>query len=177
MITQHVAYLKLGDDASMSLGVSRLTADVVICGQGLREHTDFEIDRSAGTIRRLREFGRELYTFTMRYDDRSEANAAEEAALLADEQVAQAAKATFRNLPNWATWTAAEASAYIEGDVLGGWTKAELDSYVDTNVSSIATARTALKQVGEELIDMRAICERLAEAVIYLRDVAIRKAS
>jgi hypothetical protein len=94
-----------------------------------------------------------------------------------DRVAADAAKTAFRNLPNWATWTAAEASGYVHSDVLGGWTKAQLDSYVDTNVTNIATARTALKQLGEELIDLRAICERLAEAVVYLRDVAVRRAT
>jgi hypothetical protein len=63
----------------------------------------------------------------------------------------------------------------LVGSVLGGWTKAQLDSYVDTTVTNIATARTALKQCGEELIDLRDLCERMALAIIYLRDVAIRR--
>jgi hypothetical protein len=92
-----------------------------------------------------------------------------------DEEAAAAAKVAFRGLPDWATWTAVQASAYVHSNVLGGWDKAQLDAYVDANVTTIATARTALKQLGEELIDLRAICERLAEAVVYLRDVAVRR--
>lgn len=96
---------------------------------------------------------------------------------LLDTQAAQAAKIVFRNLPNWATWTDVEAISYVTNAVLNGWTKAQLDTYVDTNVTNIATAKTALKQLGEELIDLRDICTKLAQAVILLRDIAVRKVS
>lgn len=49
------------------------------------------------------------------------------------------AKTGMKNLPGWATWTATQAEEWIEG-----------------NVTSLATAKTALKA--------------LAKAVIYLRD-------
>lgn len=166
--------LKLADDSPKSLGVGHIQPGVT-CAQGLIENTDYAVDYPTSTVRRLRPFGSELYIFTMQYDDQSEQRAAEEAALLADEQVSQTAKLAFWNLPNWATWTGAQASQYVHDTVLAGWDKAALDSYVDANVTNIATAKTALKQLGEELIDLRATCERLAEAVMYLRDVAIRQ--
>ena len=176
-IQTRTATLKLLDDSVKSLGVGNLTPDLVTSQEGLIEGIDFAIDRPSGTIRRLKAFGRELYTFICRYDDLSEQRAAEQAALLADEQAAQTAKIAFRGLPNWATWTGAQVAAYVHFDVLGGWDKAALDAYINTNVTNIATAKTALIQLGEELIDLRAICERMAEAVIYLRDVAIRRAN
>jgi len=39
----------------------------------------------------------------------------------------------------------------------------------------LASARTALKLIGGELVDLRNICEKLALAVMYLRDIAVRK--
>jgi hypothetical protein len=51
---------------------------------------------------------------------------------------------TMKSLPGWATWTAVEAEAWIE-----------------TNVTSLATAKTALGA--------------MAKALIYLRDMAVDK--
>jgi hypothetical protein len=56
----------------------------------------------------------------------------------------EAAKGDFENLPGWATFTAAEAEAWIE-----------------TNVTSLATAKTALKA--------------MSKAIVYLRDVVIER--
>jgi hypothetical protein len=87
----------------------------------------------------------------------------------------KAARAALRQLPNWATWTAGEATTAITQDILSGMDKAAVEAWVDANVGTLAQAKTALKFIGGELVDLREICARLAQAVIYLRDIAVRK--
>jgi hypothetical protein len=91
MLQTHTIRLKLHDDGTKTLGVSHLTADTVTCEQGLVEGADFEVNRERGTVRRLREFGRELYTFACSYDDLSEQRQAEESSRLADSTTAKQA--------------------------------------------------------------------------------------
>ncbi len=174
-IQTHLAILKLADDEPKSLGVAHVTGDPVTCAEGLAENVDFAVERAAGTIRRLRPFGRELYHFSVHYDDLSEEQTAAEAARVAWRERQQAAAAGMNALPGWATYTAAEAQAAIDGAVLGGQTKAQLEAWVDANVTNIASARTALKQVGDALIDLRTLCEKLAMAVVYLRDIDVQR--
>lgn len=81
-ILQCTAQLKLRDDEWKTLRVDNLTADAVTCS-GLVEGTDFEIDRPRGFVRRLRpmlESEQGLFTFTFGYDDKSEQQAADQAA-------------------------------------------------------------------------------------------------
>ncbi len=70
--------LRLFDDDPKALGVNHIQS--IVCAEGLTEGLDFTVDKTPGNIRRLRPFGRELYTFTITYDDLSEQRAAEEAA-------------------------------------------------------------------------------------------------
>lgn len=81
----------------------------------------------------------------------------------------------FMQMPNWATWTAEQAQTYISNEILAGMTQAQIEAWIDTNVTNIVTAKTALKLVGDELIDLREICMNMAKALVYLRDVAIRR--
>ena len=46
---------------------------------------------------------------------------------------------------------------------------------IDANVTDLASARDTLKLIGGELIDLRNICEKLALAVLYLRNIAVKK--
>lgn len=78
------------------------------------------------------------------------------------------------NLPGWANWTATEAANYISTNVLGGMTREQVESWVDTNVSNLAQAKTALKLLGDELIDLREICENMARAIMFLRDISLK---
>ena len=114
MIQIHTVRLKLHDDDPKTLGVSHLTADAVTCAQGLTEGSDFEIDREHGTIRRLREFGRELYTLTCQYDDGSEARVAEETARTDDRDQAQAAVESLQSYVVLATPTTAQTTAVVK---------------------------------------------------------------
>jgi hypothetical protein len=89
------------------------------------------------------------------------------------DQVLQA-KRDFLNLPEWATWTAQEATDAIQAKVLTGQTKAQIDAWVDGNVTNIASARTALKLLAGAIIDLRTILMVMAKMLILLRDIVIR---
>jgi len=85
------------------------------------------------------------------------------------------ARNNFMGLPNWAIWTSQEASNFVISDIVSGMTKTQLEAWIDTNVVSLATAKDALKLIGDELIDLRTICANMAKMLIYLRDVTIRR--
>ena len=80
-------------------------------------------------------------------------------------------------MPNWATWTPDEGRQAVQANVLNGYDKAQLDAYIDTNVSNIASAKTALKLLGEAVIDLREIVGVMAQAILLLRDIVVRKYS
>lgn len=83
-----------------------------------------------------------------------------------------AAIPAFRNLPNWATWTPADVDANIGGIFLG-WDKATASAWIDANVTSLATVRTALKHVADAIIDLRTVAVGLAKAVLFVRNLII----
>jgi len=85
------------------------------------------------------------------------------------------ARRDFLNLPNWSTWTVQQTIDFIHNDILSGMDKTQLESWVNTNVTSLATAKTALILIGQELIDLREICEKLAQMLIYLRKIVIER--
>jgi acetylornithine deacetylase/succinyl-diaminopimelate desuccinylase-like protein len=84
---------------------------------------------------------------------------------------AETARGDFRNLPDWATWTGQQAADYIHANVLSGMTPGQVEAWVNANVTTLATAKTGLILVGRELADLRDICERQAQAILFLRDV------
>jgi hypothetical protein len=85
----------------------------------------------------------------------------------------RAAAGDFGSLPGWAEWSAAEAAGYMHGQVLNGMSQAEVDAWVDANVTSLAGARAALKMVAGSLISVRGILENLGKAVVFLRDLVV----
>lgn len=100
----------------------------------------------------------------------------------AAEQVAEQAVADFRRLPDWATWTGAEAADALLTGILAGMTKTEARSAIDaqfagvTNLAQLGAATVAiLKQLADAVIDSRDIGhQNQARAILYLRDVVIR---
>lgn len=80
----------------------------------------------------------------------------------------------FRNLPGWASWTGQQAADYINGQILSGMTPDQVEAWVRANVTSFDKAVTGFILVGRELAELRAVCEQMARAIMYLRDVAIR---
>lgn len=91
------------------------------------------------------------------------------------------ARQVFLNLPSWATWTPDEAETYVNNEILNGMTKAQVEAYIDANITgtTVATLREqvkgAFKLVAGELIDLRLICGKMAYAIMLLRNVAIRR--
>src|SRR4030067_1185918 len=85
------------------------------------------------------------------------------------------ARQALLNLPNWATWTPEEAEACVNADILSGMTKVEIEGWIETNVTNLDTAKTALKLVGGEIVDLRLICSKMAYSIMLLRNVAIRR--
>lgn len=91
--------------------------------------------------------------------------------------VRPAARTDLAALPGWATWTGQQASDYIRGAVLNGMNKAEVEAWVDANITgtTVTQPRTqlkaALKPVAGEMIDQREIVQRAAQAIMYLRDM------
>lgn len=81
----------------------------------------------------------------------------------------------FMQMPDWSTWTPEEASTYIHDNILSGMTRTDLETWVDTNVTNITTAKTALKLLGDEVIDLREICMKMAYSIMILRDVIIKR--
>jgi hypothetical protein len=96
------------------------------------------------------------------------------AAEVADLSATRAARGGFMALPNWATWSANEAEAYVHSNILAGQTQTEVNTYIDATVTSVAGARTAFKQIAASLIAVRVILEALAQAVVFIRQLVVR---
>jgi hypothetical protein len=92
-----------------------------------------------------------------------------------EEQIAQEAKTGFRQLPQWATWSPGEGREYIHSVILSGQSAEEVETWIDANVTTLAQARVALKLLARNLVVLREIVASIALAVLYLRDVAVRK--
>ncbi len=78
-------------------------------------------------------------------------------------------------LPDWVrTGTAADAEAYITNQIWNGMTLAQVQSYIDTNVVDLASAKVALKQTATAVITMRGLFILTAKLLMYVRDLVIR---
>lgn len=92
-----------------------------------------------------------------------------------DEAAAAQAKADFRSLPNYATFTPDEAESAVVAAVLGGQSKAELDAEIDALPNSVAGMKTGLKQLAGGVVDLRAVLGKVARMVTYLRVIVVRR--
>lgn len=90
------------------------------------------------------------------------------------EQKETAAQTEFKQLPTWATVTPAAGRDYVTQQVFNGQTEAEVSAWIDTNVNTLAQAKTALKQSAAAIIALRDMEARLAQALLYLRDLIIK---
>jgi hypothetical protein len=84
-----------------------------------------------------------------------------------------AAPSAFRALPNWSTWTPAQAEEYISTSILSGSTQVQIDAWIDSTVTNLAGARTAFKQLAGSLIATRIILINVAKAILFLRDLLV----
>lgn len=97
-------------------------------------------------------------------------------------ELAKQAKIDFRNLPDWATWTGAEAADALRTGILNGMTKTEARAAIDaqfagvTNLATLGAATVAvLKTLADAVIDGRDIGhQNEAKAIMFLRDIVVR---
>lgn len=83
----------------------------------------------------------------------------------------------FNQLPDWSTWTYAEARDGVRSRIFNGWTQQQVDQWIDqtaTNAAGIAGVRVALKQVGAAILAIRTILEAMAQAIVFLRDLVVK---
>lgn len=78
-------------------------------------------------------------------------------------------------LPDWATYTPAQARDAVVAASLGGMNQTQFDAWVDTNVTAanLAQLKTALKYLGDEMIKLRNMMSLEAMMLMYLRDKVI----
>jgi hypothetical protein len=107
---------------------------------------------------------------------------AHDAARLTPEEAATKAAITdYGNLTAWAkTGTAVAAETYINGQIWNGQTQAQVDAWIDANITgaTVAALRTqviaALKVTAGAIINMRGLFILTAKLLIYIRDLVIR---
>ena len=146
----------------------------------------------------LRDGGGALYTDILEWRDpnttkptEAECNAewgvmlAERAAAQAEEDLVTntetSAVTNYANLPTWAkTGTADEAETYITNLIFSGQTQAQVDAWIDANITgtTITALRTqliaALKITAGAVITMRGLFILTSKLLIYIRDLVIR---
>lgn len=98
-----------------------------------------------------------------------------------------AARGTAKALPNWATWTAQEASDFVTANILNGFDQAAANNFINTTIVNITTAnvaqvnaqlaniRTVLQAVAAAIISIRTILAAMAKAVVYIRNLLLRQ--
>lgn len=112
---------------------------------------------------------------------------ADELEVLTARDVKNAAIVDYNNLAAWArTGTASEAETYINSQVWNGQTIAQVNAWVDANITNISTANVAqinarldfirqgLKLAASAIINMRGLFILTAKLLIYIRDLVIR---
>jgi len=81
----------------------------------------------------------------------------------------------YSQLPEWAkTGTAEDAETYITSQILNGQTEAEISAWIDANVTSLAQAKVAMKQIAGALVTMRGLFILIAKLLLFIRDLVIR---
>jgi hypothetical protein len=86
-----------------------------------------------------------------------------------------AAKNAFMSLPNYATWTPEEAQAWIDNDIFGGQTQAQIATYVDANMANITQARAIVKLLTQEILDLKEIVKKEAYMLVLLRNIVVKR--
>ena len=93
---------------------------------------------------------------------------------IADE-TAVSSRTGWKDLGNWSTWEAQQAQDYVNAEIRNGWDKTTIDDWIDSNVTNIATAKTALKLLAGNIITIRAILGIISKVILYIRDILIKK--
>ena len=78
----------------------------------------------------------------------------------------------YSQLPEWAkTGTADEAQTYITNQIFSGQTNAQVDAWIDANITNITVANVT--QINTRLTNIRAGLKLVAGAILSLRDLFI----
>ena len=86
-----------------------------------------------------------------------------------------AAMTSYNAMPDWArTYTATDCSDYVKAQVFGGQTIEQVTTYVNTNVTDLASAKVVMIQIATAIINLRTAFSLLAQLVICIRDLVIR---
>jgi hypothetical protein len=91
------------------------------------------------------------------------------------------------NLPAWVkTGTAADAETYINSQIWSGQTQAQIETWIDANITNVTTAnvsqinaklasiRAGLKLAAVAIVSMRSLFILTSKLLIYIRDLVIR---
>ena len=87
----------------------------------------------------------------------------------------------WKDLGVWATWEPQQAQDYVNAEILNGWDQAQIDSYIDANITgtNVTQLRTqtvaALKLLSGNLITLRNIVGVIAKVILYIRDILIKR--
>jgi hypothetical protein len=81
----------------------------------------------------------------------------------------------YSTYPDWArTFTPTDAETYINGQIWGGYTIVQATSYINSTVTDLASAKTAMIQIATAIINMRGLFIITAKLLICIRDLVIR---
>jgi len=92
-----------------------------------------------------------------------------------DPIIEDAARTGWKDLGAWSTWEPQQAQDYVNAEILNGWDKTTIDDWIDSNVTNIATAKTALKLLAGNIITIRTILGIISKIVLYIRDILIKR--
>ena len=86
------------------------------------------------------------------------------------------ARTGWKDLGDWiVTFTPDEAELYVRNQIFDGIEPSALDTWIDTNVTDLASARTALKFIGANIMTIRTILSIIAKVILYIRDILIKR--
>lgn len=91
------------------------------------------------------------------------------------------ARAQFDALPDWATYTADEATAAITNAIFGGQTQAQVETAITNAITNAPNTTAGVKtvmntlfiQAADQIITMRGILVIMGKMLVWLRDIVI----
>lgn len=82
--------------------------------------------------------------------------------------------AIYKNLPPWAKdFTVNDAVSFIHQAIFSGHDEVWVNNYIDTTVTSVATARIALKSIAKAVLEQRTIMEEQTKLLLAIRDILL----
>ncbi len=84
-------------------------------------------------------------------------------------------RTSWKDLGVWATWEAQQAQDYVDSEILNGWDVSEAETWIEDNVTTLETAKDALKVLAGSIITTRNILGIIAKVILYIRDILIKR--